>query len=284
MTTMHTRRGSSFVVFAYLFALTTASLHAEVLWIADFESYSDGDPVIVTNLTGLNDTFSGKIGAAHDFDVGFQPNANFISNTGQLLLTNGAPSGNSEIQRKNLPSANNVFVISFDMENTSSSIVMTVSGLNAGGADAGRIDFNRNWIGNTNFRMTYVANLSGVTVDLPGSLTDLLPNQAGIFFRRTDGTYSEPWGISGNPAGPVSVTEMPVGFRLRANQFLPVGGPLMDNFVVSDSADVYDVTTFTNILEFPFGTLSINAVPEPGSASLVAIAAAGFALRMRRRD
>lgn len=272
-----------------LLCLGLASLcpvaHAALIWKADFASYdtSGGAVALTVNTTGDDDTFTAAI-----------PNAN-LSSPAQRISDTGAPafmSGNAlfiggtstaanisfALQQNAIASvgSSGVLIASFDLYNTSASIVSITAEARTGTGRSGSTTFSSNTPTAAALRVTIVINKTGSSIMLPGSLGSLATDSIAIY--RFDGTaYS---GYAATSGVGNTVTGFATGLSLGSSTVGASYGLWLDNFgawnAVTDSVDG------VSVLALAPGA-SASPVPEPArAASAVGVAALG-AVVLRRK-
>lgn len=184
------------------FAVLTAvgSLHAKLLWNADFESYdTSGAPVdVVIDSSGNNDTFSAKsatAGTGLAYTAQVSASASLTGNALKLSFTNNSGASISatvmQVAQHHLSLLNgsgvfgDALVLSYDVIRSGSNGISGSRSFanNSAGSPSGGHNTTTTGAGTTRLRYTFVTNQTGAPITLPGTLGSLPHNaSAGYYF------------------------------------------------------------------------------------------------------
>jgi hypothetical protein len=259
---------------------------ATLVWNSDFESYASGSPVTV-NSTGDNNTFSqtnsgGTYSSYATVSYVAQPGLWDLGADRAMQVTwaNSTNVNNyitARIKQINLPSfgLNPTMVLSFDLQSKDN--VLETFGVGVVDASGNTVQsYENSGYGGTlaGLRATYVANRSGSSITLPGSLGSVANNQSVLYYKQ-GGTYTA-------LGSPHTITADFAGFSFYSEKTILANSSYslaVDNMGVWTS--VNDLVGSTNVLQLDFGTVNI---PEPGICALLfAGAVVGCAALRRKR-
>lgn len=246
---------------------------AALIWSADFESYdtSEGAVPVTFNASGEDDTFRNVFTQnISDLvtDVRGTGVPDFMS--GNALYISGNGTGGSLTARINqslLPLITSVYVVSYDELMVGNSYTLS-NQARAGNSSAGSAS-GLNGI-TSPLRVTFVMNLTGSDITLPGSMGTLASGYAITY--RYDGTTFTAGTAQAIATG---VTGFEAGFTKSSATGSYAGW--FDNFGVWDS--LTDTVAGVNVLELAPG---MNPIPEPSAAALL-LGAGAIAWMVRSR-
>lgn len=250
---------------------------AALIWSADFESYdtSSGPSAVTFNTSGEDDTFRNTYTqniSDSTFEVSGTGVPEFMG--GNALYISGNGTGvigtlTARINQSMLSQiTSGVYVVSYDELMVGDGYTMS-NQARAGNSSAGSAS---GLTGTTSpLRVTFVMNLTGGDITLPGSMTALATGFAITY--RYDGTTF--LAASSAQAIATGITGFEAGFT-KSNATGSYAG-WFDNFGVWDS--LTDTVAGVNVLELAPG---MNPIPEPSTAALL-LGAGAIAWMIRSR-
>jgi hypothetical protein len=266
---------------AFGISVVPDSATAALIWSSDFESYTAGSPVTL-NATGDDNTFSSEVSGGGT--VTYLAQAPLWSfGTGNVLVTtwnntsNSTAFINSRLKQSDLGTfgTGSTMVLSFDIQSQNDYLgTIGIQAVDSSGSTVQGFG-NFGFVGTSGgVRATYVANRSGSSIALPGTLGSLA-NGKSLFYYKNGGSYAA---VGSAEAISTDFT----GFSLYSEKSVPALNSFSlatDNFGLWTSAS--DTNSSTNVLELGFGVV---VVPEPSTfAMLVIFLAVGIFVKRSRR-
>lgn len=247
---------------------------AALIWSADFESYdtSSGPAAVTFNTSGEDDTFRNTTVANISgslFEVRGTGVPAFMAGNALYISGNGTGSNlTARINQSSLPAITDLYILSYDE-------LMAGGSYNIGNiARAGTENVgNASSLGGITspIRVTFVMNLTGSDITLPGAMGTLASGFA-ITYRYDGSTFVAATGAQAITSG---ITGFGAGFT-RGTATGSFAG-WFDNFGVWDS--LTDTVAGVNVLELAPG---MNPIPEPSAAALL-LGAGAIAWMVRSR-
>lgn len=251
---------------------------AALIWSADFESYdtSEGPVAVTFNTSGADDTFrnvSTPLNISNPiYEVRGTGVPEFMG--GNALYLAGTGSGGNgtlalRINQSSLPATTTVYVVSYDELMVGDSYNLS-NQAREGSSSAG----SASSLGGITspLRVTFVMNLTGSDITLPGSMGTLASGFAITY--RYDGTTFV-------AANATSITKPTLtGFEAGFTKGTTTGSYAgwFDNFGVWDS--ITDTVAGVNVLELAPG---MNPIPEPSTAAmLLGVGAFAWLIRSKK--
>lgn len=247
---------------------------AALIWSADFESYdtSSGPSAVTFNTSGEDDTFRNVTVASISgslFEVRGTGVPAFMAGNALYISGNGTGSSlTARINQSSLPAITDLYILSYDE-------LMVGDSYNIGNiARAGTDNVgNASSLGGITspIRVTFVMNLSGASITLPGTMGTLASGFA-ITYRYDGSTFAAASSAQAITSG---ITGFGAGFTRGSATGSYAGW--FDNFGVWDS--ITDTVAGVNVLELAPG---MNPIPEPSTAALL-LGAGAIAWMIRSR-